>query len=74
LEALPWLRSLGRRGDHPVFGRDEVPAWLAILTALVLLVSLIYSAWDVEYWDVREYAALLLYGGVSPAALRFLTP
>jgi hypothetical protein len=22
-------RLLGRRGDHPVFGRDEVPAWLA---------------------------------------------
>src|SRR5918993_1632763 len=21
-------RALGRRGDHPVFSRDEVPAWL----------------------------------------------
>jgi hypothetical protein len=23
-------RALGRRGDHPVFGRDEVPARLAL--------------------------------------------
>src|ERR687890_362761 len=22
-------RALGRRGDHPIFSRDKVPAWLA---------------------------------------------